>query len=86
LLLVLLWNSFIRSAMSDILEIQSDKLIGQETIPVFFGKTRTINVLKNYFIDIISSSSFFLSSRLDFIFEFFSACLYIIYMDLFPVL
>jgi 4-hydroxy-3-methylbut-2-enyl diphosphate reductase len=37
---------FIRSAMSDILEIQSDKLIGQETIPVFFGKTRTINVLK----------------------------------------
>ncbi len=37
---------FIRSAMSDILEIQSDKLIGQETIPVFFGKTRTITVLK----------------------------------------
>jgi 4-hydroxy-3-methylbut-2-enyl diphosphate reductase len=37
---------FIRSAMSDILEIQSDKLIGQETIPVFFGKTLTINVLK----------------------------------------
>jgi (E)-4-hydroxy-3-methyl-but-2-enyl pyrophosphate reductase len=37
---------FIRSAMSDILEIQSDKLIGQETIPVFFGKTRTLNLLK----------------------------------------
>jgi (E)-4-hydroxy-3-methyl-but-2-enyl pyrophosphate reductase len=37
---------FIRSAMSDILEIQSDKLIGQETIPVFFGKTRAITVLK----------------------------------------
>ena len=37
---------FIRSAMSDILEIQSDKLIGQETIPVFFGKTRTLTVLK----------------------------------------
>jgi 4-hydroxy-3-methylbut-2-enyl diphosphate reductase len=37
---------FIRSAMSDILEIQSDKLIGQETIPVFFGKTRTLIVLK----------------------------------------
>jgi (E)-4-hydroxy-3-methyl-but-2-enyl pyrophosphate reductase len=37
---------FIRSAMSDILEIQSDKLIGQETIPVFFGKERTISVLK----------------------------------------
>jgi (E)-4-hydroxy-3-methyl-but-2-enyl pyrophosphate reductase len=37
---------FIRSAMSDILEIQSDKLIGKETIPVFFGKERTINILK----------------------------------------
>jgi len=37
---------FIRSAMSDILEIQSDKLIGQETIPVFFGRDRTIVILK----------------------------------------
>jgi len=37
---------FIRSAMSDILEIQSDKLIGQETIPVFFGRKRTITILK----------------------------------------
>jgi 4-hydroxy-3-methylbut-2-enyl diphosphate reductase len=37
---------FVRSAMSDILEIQSDKLIGQETIPVFFGKTRTLAILK----------------------------------------
>ena len=42
---------FIRSAMSDILEIQSDKLIGKETIPVFFGKTLTINILK--FISLI---------------------------------
>ena len=37
---------FIRSAMSDILEIQSNKLIGQEIIPVFFGKTLTMTVLK----------------------------------------
>jgi len=36
---------FIRSAMSDILEMQSDKLVGQETIPVFFGRNRTIIVL-----------------------------------------
>lgn len=36
---------FIRSAMADILEMQSDKLIGQETIPVFFGRPRTIAVL-----------------------------------------
>lgn len=37
---------FIRSAMSDILEIQSDKLIGKETIPVFFGRERTLTILK----------------------------------------
>lgn len=37
---------FIRSAMSDILEIQSDKLIGRETIPVLIGKTYTKLVLK----------------------------------------
>jgi (E)-4-hydroxy-3-methyl-but-2-enyl pyrophosphate reductase len=37
---------FIRSAMSDILEIQSDKLIGRETIPVLFGKAPTMILLK----------------------------------------
>ncbi|MEN6623423.1 MAG: 4-hydroxy-3-methylbut-2-enyl diphosphate reductase [Smithella sp.] len=37
---------FIRSAMSDILEIQSDKLIGRETIPVLIGKDYTKTVLK----------------------------------------
>jgi 4-hydroxy-3-methylbut-2-enyl diphosphate reductase len=37
---------FIRSAMSDILEIQNDKLIGRETIPVLIGKTQTKTVLK----------------------------------------
>jgi (E)-4-hydroxy-3-methyl-but-2-enyl pyrophosphate reductase len=37
---------FIRSAMSDILEIQSDKLIGRETIPVLIGKLHTKTVLK----------------------------------------
>jgi (E)-4-hydroxy-3-methyl-but-2-enyl pyrophosphate reductase len=37
---------FIRSAISDILDIQSDKLIGRETIPVLIGKERTKIVLK----------------------------------------
>jgi 4-hydroxy-3-methylbut-2-enyl diphosphate reductase len=37
---------FIRSAISDILEIQSDKLIGRETIPVLFGKETTLALLK----------------------------------------
>lgn len=37
---------FIRSAMSDILEMQNDKLIGRETIPVLIGKQRTKTLLK----------------------------------------
>jgi len=36
---------FIRSAMSDILEIQSDKLLGRETIPVLIGKNNTLIAL-----------------------------------------
>jgi (E)-4-hydroxy-3-methyl-but-2-enyl pyrophosphate reductase len=37
---------FIRSAMSDMLDIQSDKLIGRETIPVLIGKGNTQKLLK----------------------------------------
>jgi 4-hydroxy-3-methylbut-2-enyl diphosphate reductase len=37
---------FIRSAMSDIMDIQSDKLIGRETIPVVIGKEKTQTMLK----------------------------------------
>jgi 4-hydroxy-3-methylbut-2-enyl diphosphate reductase len=36
---------FIRSVLSDILDVQSDKLIGRETIPVLIGKTHTQNLL-----------------------------------------
>ncbi len=37
---------FIRSAMSDIMDIQSDKLLGRETIPVVIGKEKTQIMLK----------------------------------------
>jgi len=37
---------FIRSAMSDIMDIQSDKLLGRETIPVVIGKDKTQVLLK----------------------------------------
>ncbi|MDD5170379.1 MAG: 4-hydroxy-3-methylbut-2-enyl diphosphate reductase [Syntrophales bacterium] len=36
---------FIRSAMSDILDIQSDKLVGKETIPVLIGRENTQKLL-----------------------------------------
>ncbi|NLA42081.1 MAG: 4-hydroxy-3-methylbut-2-enyl diphosphate reductase [Smithella sp.] len=37
---------FIRSAMSDIMDMQSDKLLGRETIPVMIGKEKTQVLLK----------------------------------------
>lgn len=37
---------FIRSAMSDIMDMQSDKLLGRETIPVLIGKEKTQILLK----------------------------------------
>ncbi|MDO8785501.1 MAG: 4-hydroxy-3-methylbut-2-enyl diphosphate reductase [Syntrophales bacterium] len=37
---------FIRSAMSDTLDIQSDRLIGRETIPVLIGKEYTQSLLR----------------------------------------
>lgn len=36
---------FIRSSMSDLLDIQSDRLIGRETIPVVIGEERTRQLL-----------------------------------------
>jgi 4-hydroxy-3-methylbut-2-enyl diphosphate reductase len=37
---------FIRSAMSDIMDMQSDRLLGRETIPVMIGKEKTQGLLK----------------------------------------
>lgn len=37
---------FTRSAMSDILDMQSDKLLGRETIPVLIGKEKTQRLLR----------------------------------------
>jgi 4-hydroxy-3-methylbut-2-enyl diphosphate reductase len=37
---------FIRSALSDILGIQSDRLIGRETLPVLIGERRTLALLE----------------------------------------
>ena len=77
---------FIRSAMSDILEIQSDKLIGRETIPVLFGKTPAITLLKIISLILLvllvvsnpagwtSSLSFFLISCILYIWICFQLC------------
>ncbi|MBU2055875.1 MAG: 4-hydroxy-3-methylbut-2-enyl diphosphate reductase [Proteobacteria bacterium] len=37
---------FIRSSLSDILDVQSDRLIGRETLPVLIGEKRTLLLLQ----------------------------------------
>ncbi|SEM25974.1 4-hydroxy-3-methylbut-2-enyl diphosphate reductase [Syntrophus gentianae] len=53
---------FIRSSLSDILDIQSDRLIGKETIPVLIGKPKTqilLSVLSFLLGAILLSSAYF---------------------------
>lgn len=45
---------FTRSAMSDIMDIQSDKLLGRETIPVVIGKEKTQVLLKIILLILLS--------------------------------
>jgi 4-hydroxy-3-methylbut-2-enyl diphosphate reductase len=77
---------FIRSAMSDILDIQSDKFIGRETIPVLIGKVYTITVLKvmslillsvlivSYLAGVTSSLSLFLLISVLYVWICFQLC------------
>jgi (E)-4-hydroxy-3-methyl-but-2-enyl pyrophosphate reductase len=44
---------FIRSAMSDILVIQSDRLLGRETIPVLIGKKKTQMLLQGILFSLV---------------------------------
>jgi (E)-4-hydroxy-3-methyl-but-2-enyl pyrophosphate reductase len=44
---------FVRSAMSDILDIQSDRLIGRETIPVLIGKEKTQALLMGILVILV---------------------------------
>lgn len=37
---------FVKSALSDIIDIQSDRFVGKETIPVVIGKSNTVRLLR----------------------------------------
>ena len=48
-LLVMVWSAgivFSRSAFFDLLDIQGDRLVGRETIPVVLGEKRSAELLK----------------------------------------
>lgn len=44
---------FVRSAMSDILDMQSDRLLGRETIPVLIGKEKTQTLLQGILFSLV---------------------------------
>jgi len=44
---------FVRSAMSDILDMQSDRLLGRETIPVLIGKEKTQTLLQGILLSLV---------------------------------
>lgn len=63
--LVALWAIgmvFVRTALFDILDMQGDRLVGKETIPILLGEKRSIVILKTILIVLIAMlavSSFF---------------------------
>jgi 4-hydroxy-3-methylbut-2-enyl diphosphate reductase len=44
-LLFILLVMFVRSAMFDVLEVQGDRIVGKETLPVFIGEKKTLRLL-----------------------------------------
>jgi (E)-4-hydroxy-3-methyl-but-2-enyl pyrophosphate reductase len=72
--IIFLWSLslvFVRTAFFDILDMQGDRIIGKETIPILLGEKRTLRILKAILIAnmgiLIISSAFRLISSLGFI-------------------
>ena len=71
--LVALWAVgmvFVRTAFFDILDMQGDRLVGKETIPILLGEKRSMRILKIMLIvltaTLVFSSAFQLTSSLGF--------------------
>ncbi|QTA90666.1 4-hydroxy-3-methylbut-2-enyl diphosphate reductase [Desulfonema magnum] len=72
-ILVFTWATgmvFVRSAFFDILDMQGDRVVGKDTIPILLGEKRTLGLLKSVLMIItlilIFSSAFHIISRLGF--------------------
>ena len=49
MLLIFFWATlfvFVRTAFFDLLDMQGDRLVGKETLPILMGEKRTLRVLK----------------------------------------
>jgi (E)-4-hydroxy-3-methyl-but-2-enyl pyrophosphate reductase len=72
--IIFLWSLslvFVRTAFFDILDMQGDRIIGKETIPILLGEKRTLSILKKILIAnmglLLFSSAFQLISKLGFV-------------------
>jgi len=73
ILVVFTWSVcmvFVRTAFFDILDMQGDRIVGKETIPIIIGEVRTMRLLKYILISmaalLIVSGTFGLISKLGF--------------------
>jgi (E)-4-hydroxy-3-methyl-but-2-enyl pyrophosphate reductase len=72
--LIFLWSAgfvFVRTAFFDILDMQGDRIVGKETIPILLGEKRSIRLLKTMLVVLIAllmlSSAFQMFSSLGFV-------------------
>ncbi|WP_435549156.1 4-hydroxy-3-methylbut-2-enyl diphosphate reductase [Desulfobacterium sp. N47] len=73
IIIVFTWSVcmvFVRTAFFDILDMQGDRIVGRETIPIIIGEERTIRLLKAILISMVAvllvSSAFNIISKLGF--------------------
>ncbi len=62
---------FVRSAFFDIMDMQGDRIVGKETLPILIGADRTIRFLKYFlvllFLSLLAATVFGLVSRLGYL-------------------
>lgn len=83
--LVFIWSAgmvFVRTALFDVLDMQGDRIVGKDTIPILMGEKRTMRFLKSVLAGIIVililSGAFHLVSSLAFAIAICPIFLYII--------
>jgi 4-hydroxy-3-methylbut-2-enyl diphosphate reductase len=61
MIFVSLWASvmaFVRTALFDILDMQGDRIVGQESLPIVLGERKTVSILKKFLIMFLAALIF----------------------------
>jgi 4-hydroxy-3-methylbut-2-enyl diphosphate reductase len=83
--LVFLWSAgivFVRTAFFDILDMQGDRIVGKETLPILLGEKRSMRLLKVVLaaltVMLICAAAFQLISNLGFVLVICPAVMFLI--------